>query len=197
MPVAATMSVTRWLSSLGVVLYMPWALPIAGAKTSTPVALTKSIARLERLLVDPLVVGHVLDPLEALDLALDQRAVATGLGDDLDALALVLLDARACEPSNRTEFQPFSRHSLMTSRSGQWSRWSATGTLIERVMAHHIAYRTSAPIDFTVLTEVWTMSGALSSSAAARTASMRQVVDDVDRRDAVVLLECSIERSPW
>ena len=41
-----------------------------------------------------LVVGHLLDALERLDLALDERSVATRLGDDLDRLALVLLDAQ-------------------------------------------------------------------------------------------------------
>ena len=60
----------------------------------------------------------------------------------------------------------------MTSRSGQWSRCSATGTLMDSVMARHIAISTSAPIDFTVFTDVCTMSGARSSSAAASTASM-------------------------
>ncbi len=42
MPVASTMSVTRWESRCGAVLYVPWALPMAGAKTSTPVSRTKS-----------------------------------------------------------------------------------------------------------------------------------------------------------
>ncbi len=59
----------------------------------------------------------------------------------------------------------------MTARSGQWSRWIATGTEIWRVISRHMPMRTSAPSIFTVLTEVWTMSGARSSSAAARTAS--------------------------
>jgi hypothetical protein len=34
-----------------------------------------------------------------------------------------------------------------------------------------MVYRVSSPIDFTLLTEVWTISGARSSVAAARTAS--------------------------
>ena len=38
------MSLTRWLSSVGVVRYMPWALPIAGAKQSMPVERMKSRA---------------------------------------------------------------------------------------------------------------------------------------------------------
>ena len=77
------------------------------------------------------------------------------------------------QASKRTEFQPFARQALMTSRSGQWSRWSATGTVtVPGVARTHIAYRPSTPVDFTCLTEVWTMSGARSSSAAARTASI-------------------------
>src|SRR5664280_2129876 len=48
----------------------------------------------------------------------------------------------------------------------------ATGTVIERVISRHIAIKTSAPMDFTVLTDVWTISGARDSSAAARTASI-------------------------
>ena len=43
-------------------------------------------------------------------------------------------------------------------------------------MLRHIAIRTSAPIDFTVLTEVCTISGLRSSSAAASTASTRREV---------------------
>ena len=38
------------------------------------------------------------------------------------------------------------------------------------VIARHIAIITSAPVSWTVFTEVWTISGARSSSAAARTA---------------------------
>src|SRR5512144_262187 len=38
-------------------------------------------------------------------------------------------------------------------------------------MSDHMSNRTSAPSIFTVLTEVWTISGARSSSAAASTAS--------------------------
>jgi hypothetical protein len=72
--------------------------------------------------------------------------------------------------SNRTEFQPFSRHMLITDRLGQWSRCSETGTGMSAVIAVHIPYRTSAPIDFTVLTEVCTIRGDRSSVAASRTA---------------------------
>ena len=42
--VAATMSLTRCASSVGSARYTPWALPIAGAKQSTPVPRTKSTA---------------------------------------------------------------------------------------------------------------------------------------------------------
>ena len=59
----------------------------------------------------------------------------------------------------------------MTSRSGQWSRCRVTGTSIPAVIVFHMPNRTSRPIDFTVLTEVWTISGARCSTAAASTAS--------------------------
>ena len=42
------------------------------------------------------------------------------------------------EASNSTEFQPRSRQALMTSRSGQWSRWRVTGTGTSRVIASHM-----------------------------------------------------------
>ncbi len=61
---------------------------------------------------------------------------------------------------------------MMTARSGQWSRWSATGTEMRFVISAHIAYMTSTPVISTCFTDVWTISGACSSSAAARTASM-------------------------
>ena len=38
-------------------------------------------------------------------------------------------------------------------------------------ISRNIAYRTGMPIDFTVLTDVWMMTGARTSSAAASTAS--------------------------
>ena len=75
------------------------------------------------------------------------------------------------EASNSTEFQPLRRQSVMTSRSGQWSRCRQTGTSIPAVIVSHMPYRTSSPIDRTVLTEVWTMSGERCSTAAASTAS--------------------------
>ncbi len=74
--------------------------------------------------------------------------------------------------SKRTELQPLARQALMTSRSGQWSRWMAAGTETLPAYATHIAYMASMPVIFTCLTEVWTMIGARSSSAAARTASI-------------------------
>ena len=60
---------------------------------------------------------------------------------------------------------------MIHSRSGQWSRCSVTGTgVVVRPGAPH-AYSGPAPIDFTVLSEVCTISGACSSAAAASTAS--------------------------
>ena len=75
------------------------------------------------------------------------------------------------EPSNSTEFQPASRQRVIHSRSGQWSRWSVTGTGASSARARHIAMNGPAPSDFTVLSDVWTISGASSSVAAASTAS--------------------------
>ena len=60
---------------------------------------------------------------------------------------------------------------MITSRSGQWSRCSVTGTSMPAVIDVHIANSTSLPIDFTVFTEVCTISGERSSTAAASTAS--------------------------
>ena len=76
------------------------------------------------------------------------------------------------EPSNSTEFQPFRRQSLMNDRSGQWSRCRLTGTSIPAVISRHMANSRSMPMDRTVLTDVWTMSGERSATAAASTASM-------------------------
>ena len=76
------------------------------------------------------------------------------------------------EPSNRTEFQPLRRQSLMNSRSGQWSRCRVTGTSMPAVISRHMANSRSRPMDRTVLTEVWMMTGARCSTAAASTASM-------------------------
>ena len=75
------------------------------------------------------------------------------------------------EASKSTEFHPASRHDVMTSRSGQWSRCRVTGTSIPAVIVRHMPKSTSRPIDLTVLTEVWTITGARNSTAAARTAS--------------------------
>src|ERR1700727_191926 len=76
------------------------------------------------------------------------------------------------EASNSTEFHPLRRQSLMTSRSGQWSRWRLTGTSIPAVISRHMANSRSRPIDRTVLTEVWMMTGERSRTAAASTASI-------------------------
>ena len=46
-----------------------------------------------------------------------------------------------------------------------------TGTGTSSVRARQIAMNCRAPIDFTVFSDVWTISGASSSVAAARTAS--------------------------
>ena len=59
----------------------------------------------------------------------------------------------------------------MNARSGQWSRCRLTGTSMPAVSADHIANSRSIPIERTVFTEVWMMTGARSSTAAASTAS--------------------------
>ena len=135
--------------------------------------------------------------LEALDLALDVGPVAARLGDDLDALA-------ACSPP------PTASRRRTAPSSSPWSRHSADDVALRAVVeverdGHRDVLRHRAPhrdtsrrrrSSFTVLTEVWTISGARSSSAAARTASHRQVVDDVDRRDAVALGEGAAQDLP-
>ena len=168
-PVASTMSVTRWLSRVGVAAYVPWALPIAGANTSTPVAVTNSTtvsSDWTSAASSPVISSVRLKPSISPSTSAPWRA---GLGDDLDALA-GFSSTDSFEASNRTEFQPSARHWLITARSGQWSRWSATGTVMSFVSARHIAIITSAPVSWTCLTEVWTITGARSSSAASSTA---------------------------
>ena len=99
--------------------YIPWALPIAGAKQSIPVASMKPSATSKRLPVRLLIgADAVLDPFDALDLALDVGAVALGFGDDLFVCRWFSSTGRD-EASNSTEFHPASRHEVMTSRSGQ------------------------------------------------------------------------------
>src|ERR1700748_1514762 len=75
------------------------------------------------------------------------------------------------DASNRTEFHPASRQMVIHSRSGQWSRCSDTGTGTSSAQTRHMLYSALAPIDFTVLSDVWTMSGDSISVAAASTAS--------------------------
>src|SRR5450759_5856969 len=84
------------------------------------------------------------------------------------------------EASKRTELQPFARQALITSRSGQWSRWSATGTRTSFVYKRQIAYIASRPVIFTCLTEVWRITGAWSSSAAARASMALVGIGSVD-----------------
>ena len=83
----------------------------------------------------------------------------------------VFSSTSSSEPSNRTEFQPASRQRVIHSRSGQWSRCSVTGTGTASARVRQIAASVSAPNAFTVLSDVWTISGASSSVAAASTAS--------------------------
>ena len=124
---AATMAETRSASSSGACAYMPWALPMAGAKQSTPVCRMKSSATSsERALAGLVGADAVLDALDGLDLAFDGGPERVRLGHDLGTQVAVLLDAqpRAVEEDG---VPPLARQAVMTARSGQWSRWSATG----------------------------------------------------------------------
>jgi hypothetical protein len=60
----------------------------------------------------------------------------------------------------------------MTVRSGQWSRCNVTGTSTSRMSAVKMSKSCPRPYVRTVLTEVWMITGARSSVAAASTASM-------------------------
>ena len=68
-----------------------------------------------------------------------------------------------------------------------------TGTSMPAVIVRHMPKSTSRPIDFTVLTDVWTMTGARSSTAAARTASSVRSLTMLNAADAVPLLERAVE----
>ena len=74
------------------------------------------------------------------------------------------------EASNSTDDQPFSTATVMKARSGQWSRCSATGTDADSAANEKIDDSSGAPMLFTVLTEVWMMTGDCASSAAVTTA---------------------------
>ena len=116
MPVASTRSVTRWWSSTGAALYWPWALPMAGAKTSTPVCLMKStaISRLCSLDASSEPMSSSLPSMPSISpstWAPCARASAT------TSIVWARLSATSSSwASKSTEFQPASRHSLITSR---------------------------------------------------------------------------------
>ena len=59
--------------------------------------------------------------------------------------------------------------------------------------APHIAYITSTPVMATCFTDVWTITGDRSSSAAARTRLHGQVIDDVEGGNAVALRKGLLE----
>ncbi len=77
----------------------------------------------------------------------------------------------------------------MSARSGQWSRWSATGTGTSRAISWNMEYRTRMPMDCTVLTDVCTMRGASACGRGGEHRLQGQVVDDVDGRDAIAAVE--------
>ena len=74
------------------------------------------------------------------------------------------------EASNSTDDHPARTTSEMTARSGQWSRCSATGTGTSAAACRNIVVIRSVPIERTVLTEIWMISGELAATAAATTA---------------------------
>ncbi len=53
-------------------------------------------------------------------------------------VCLVFSSTSSSEPSNRTEFQPARRQVEIHSRSGQWSRCSATGIGTSSARARHM-----------------------------------------------------------
>ena len=57
----------------------------------------------------------------------------------------------------------------------------------------HIAYSTRLPIDRTVFTDVCTISGERSCDRGQQHALEGEVVEDVDRRDAVALLQRRVD----
>ena len=131
----------------GVGLYMPCALPIAGAKTSTPVARMKSTAISRRLRVGARRRSRCRPRRPRCPRSRPRRARRSGCASATTSmrLAAVLRDVssrRRTAPSS----SPCARQSVITSRSGQWSRCSATGTsMSRRPSRRHIAIRTSAP----------------------------------------------------
>ena len=151
---------------------MPWALPMAGAKQSMPVKRMKSSATSSAWvsLASSLPMPSSTPRMGSISpsTAAPSACASTTISAQAARLSATLMR----EPSNRTDCQPWARQALMSARSGQWSRWRATGTGTSRAISWNIAYRTRMPMDWTVLTDVWTMSGASAAVAAASTASM-------------------------
>ena len=113
------MSVTRWASSVGALAYMPCALPIAGAKQSIPVARMNSSATSSDWRVDsssePTSSSTPLMPsISPSTCAPYRRASAT-----TSFVWRWFSSTGSDDASNSTEFQPPSRHDVITSRSGQ------------------------------------------------------------------------------
>ncbi len=150
---------------------MPCALPMAGANTSTPVASmkateTSSVCRADSVSEPMPSSTPVIDSISPSTCAPYRRASAT-----TSMVCRWFSSTGSWEASNSTEFQPTSRHSVITARSGQWSRCSETGTSMPAVIDVHIAYSTRLPIDRTVFTDVCTISGERSCTAASSTPS--------------------------
>ena len=61
------------------------------------------------------------------------------------------------------------------------------------VIVVHIAYSTPLPIDLTVLTEVCTINGDALLDGGREHPLEGEVVEDVDRRDAVALLQRRVD----
>ena len=178
------MSVTRWASSFGAAWYVPWALPMAGANTSTPVARTKSTTVSSDWTCSassPVISSVRLKP----SISPSTRAPYRLASSTTSMHWRWFSSTDSLLASNRTEFQPLARQAEITARSGQWSRCSATGTETRPAYAVHIAYMASMPVIWTCLTDVWTMSGRLQLLGGGEDGLHGQVVDDVDGGHAV------------
>jgi hypothetical protein len=114
----------------------------------------------------------LLDALELAELRLDRDpARPRGLAASTTSFVIARFSSKGLEEASiMTEVQPASMLRLQLSTSLQWSRWRATGTGDDAASSFIQARIASWPQNFTVLTEVCTMTGEESSSAARTTA---------------------------
>ena len=172
MPVASTRAVTRSWSSVGDALYRPCALPMAGAKQSTPVRSMKSTAT-SRLCCAETSSDPTPSSTPWIPSISPSTCAPTCLASATTSMVCARFSATSSSwASNSTEFQPPARQSLITDRSGQWSRWRTTGTSTSRTSAVKMAKSCSRPYCRTVFTDVCRITGDRSATAADSTASM-------------------------